>query len=83
MPISKIILRKSDIHTSVTCLSFTCLNDSKSTQVSRILLSILADLNNTVVRMVSILPLISKSCSFFPSLWRPFRVYQLPLFSAF
>ena len=37
------------------------LSDSKSTQVSRILLSILADLNNAVVWMVSTRPLISKS----------------------
>ena len=39
------------------------LRDSKSPQVSRILLSILADLNRVVVWMVSTLPLISKSSS--------------------
>ena len=39
------------------------LNDSKSHQVSRILLSILADLNNAVVWMVCIRPLISKTSS--------------------
>ena len=39
------------------------LRDSKSPQVSRILLSILADLNNAVVWMVSTPPLISKSSS--------------------
>ena len=41
------------------------LSDSKSPQVSRILLSILAVLNNAVVRMVSTRPPTSKSaCSF-------------------
>ena len=40
------------------------LNDSKSPYVSRTLLSILADLNNTVVGMVSSRPAISKSCPF-------------------
>ena len=39
------------------------LSDSKSPQVSRILRSILADLNNTVVSIVSIRPLISKTSS--------------------
>ena len=39
------------------------LSDSKSPQVSRTLLSILADLNNAVVWIVSICPLISKSFS--------------------
>ena len=40
------------------------LSDSKSPQISRTLLSILADLNNAVVWMVSTCPLISKSsCS--------------------
>ena len=40
-----------------------CLSDSKSPQVSRNLLSILADLNNAVVWMVSTRPLISTSFS--------------------
>ena len=39
------------------------LSDSKSPQVSRTLLSILADLNNVVVWMVSTRPVISKSSS--------------------
>ena len=39
------------------------LSDSNSPQVSRTLLSILADLNNVVVWMVSTCPLISKSSS--------------------
>ena len=39
------------------------LSDSRSPQISRALLSILADLNDTVVWMVSTLPLISKSSS--------------------
>ena len=43
------------------------LSDSKSLQVSRTLLSILADLNNAVVWMVSTLPLISKSSTLFIS----------------
>ena len=37
------------------------LSDSKSPKISRILLSILADLNNVVVFIVSTRPLISKS----------------------
>ena len=41
--------------------------DSKSPQVSRTLLSILADLSNAVVRMASTCPLISESSSIFPS----------------
>ena len=40
------------------------LSDSKSLQVSRTLLGILANLNNTVIWMVSTCPLISKSSSF-------------------
>ena len=39
------------------------LSDSKSSQVSKTLLSILADLSNAVVWMVSIRPVISKSSS--------------------
>ena len=39
------------------------LSESKSLQVSRTALSILADLNNTVIWMVSTCPLISKSFS--------------------
>ena len=39
------------------------LSDSKSSQVSRTLLGILADLNNGVVLMVSICPLIFKTSS--------------------
>ena len=41
------------------------LNDSKSSQVSRTLLSFLAHLNNVVVWMVSTRPVISKSSSSF------------------
>ena len=44
---------------------YRSLRYSKSSQVSRTLLSILADLNNVVVWMVSILPLISTSSSLF------------------
>ena len=39
------------------------LSESKSSQVSKTLLSILADLNNAIVWMVFTLPLISKSSS--------------------
>ena len=44
-------------------VSYWIISDSKSPQISRTLLSILADLNNTVVWMVSTHPLISKSSS--------------------
>ena len=44
-------------------VSHWSLNDSKSLQVSRTLLSILADLSNAVFWMVSIRPFISKSSS--------------------
>ena len=44
-------------------VSYWSLSDNKSPQVSRTLLSILADLNNTVVWMVSTRPVISKSFS--------------------
>ena len=46
-------------------VSHWSLNDSKIPQVFRILLGILADLNNVVVRMVATHPLISKSSRFF------------------
>ena len=55
-------------------------SDCKSSQVFQILLSILAILNNAVVCMVSILPLISSSSSL---LWIPFQVHQLQLVSPF
>ena len=55
---------------------------SKYPQVSRTLLSILADLKNAVVWMVSTCPLISKSSSsLLPSLWGSFRIHQLQLVS--
>ena len=44
-------------------VSHWSLSDNKPSQVSRILLSILADLSNAVVWMLSALPLISKSSS--------------------
>ena len=44
------------------------MSDSKSPQVSRTLLSILTDLNNAVVWMVSTCPFISKSSSLFINL---------------
>ena len=45
-------------------------NDSKSPQISRILLNILTDHNNTVVWIVSTCPLISKSSSPFTNSFR-------------
>ena len=48
-------------------------NDSKSPLSFGTLLTILADLNNPVVWMVSILPLISNSSGLFPCPWRPFQ----------
>ena len=45
------------------------LSDSKSPQVFRTLLYILANLKNTVVCMVSILPLISHSANLFSNPW--------------
>ena len=44
-------------------VSHWSLSDSKSPQVTRTLLSILSDLNNAVVLIVSTCPLISKSSS--------------------
>ena len=50
------------------------LSDSKSSQVSMSLLSILIDLNNSVVWMVSIRPPISiSSMPLTKSLWKPFQ----------
>ena len=49
-------------------VSHWILSDSKSPQVSRTILSILADLNNAVVWMVSTRPLISKSSNSYTSL---------------
>ena len=54
---------------------------SKSLQVSRTLLSILANLNNAVVWIISIIPLISNSSSLFPSILGPFQVRQLQMVS--
>ena len=46
-------------------VSHRSLSDSKSPQVSRTLLSILADFNNTKIRIVFTCPLISKASSLF------------------
>ena len=56
------------------------LKDSKSPQVFRTLLSILADLRNAVVLMVFTCPLICLPVSL-PILWRLFRVHELQLVS--
>ena len=54
----------------------------KSPKVSGTLLSILANLNNAIVWMVSTSPLISNSSSdFLPSPWGLFRAHQLQLIS--
>ena len=50
-------------HQRLLMVSHWSLSDNKSPQVSRTLLSILADLNNAVVWMVSTRPVISKSSS--------------------
>ena len=57
------LLLESFSHQLVLMVFHRNLNDSKSPQVSRNLLSILAYLNNAVVWMVSTCPLISKSSS--------------------
>ena len=57
------------------------LSDSKFPRVSRTLLIILADLNNTVVTMVSTGPLISKSPVPPPIFWWLYRARQLQLVS--
>ena len=50
--------------------------DGKSPQVSRTYLDILADLKNSVVWMVSILPLISNStCPFLLAFWEPTTIF--------
>ena len=49
------------------------LSDSKSHQVFRNHLSILADVNNTVICMISILPLLFNSSRLFPSLLEPLQ----------
>ena len=52
------------------------LSDSKFPQISRTFLSILGDLNNAVVWMLSILPLISYSFSPFSKPFGPFQAHQ-------
>ena len=71
-------------HTRLSWWSFTrAWGIAKSPQFSRNFLSILADLKNVVVWMVSILSLISSSSKlFFSRLWRPLEAYQLQLSSA-
>ena len=54
-----------------------CLSDSKSPQVYRTLLSILTNLNNAVVWIVSILP--STFPVFFPRFWVLFLLHELNL----
>ena len=57
------------------------LSDNKSFQVSRTILSILADFDGAEIWMVSTCPLVSKSCSPFTNLLGLFRVHQLQLVS--
>ena len=61
--ITSILLSKSFSRHLMLMVFHWSLRDSKSPQVSRTLLSILADLNNTVVWIVSTHPVISKSSS--------------------
>ena len=58
-----ILLLENFSHQLTLMVFYWSLSDSKSLQVSRTLLSILVNLNNIVVWMVSIRPLISKSSS--------------------
>ena len=55
------------------------LRDNKSPQVSRTLLSVLADLSNAVVWMVSTRPVIFKFFSLLPIFWWLYREHQLQL----
>ena len=68
---------------------YCCLSDSKSPQVSRTLLNILADFNNAVVWIISILPLIYntsrpflKTFGTFPRAQTGIIVYIFTLWSA-
>ena len=56
-------------------------SDNKSPQISRILLNILPDLNNTVTWIISTCPLISKSSSHFTKTLGSFQVFELQLVS--
>ena len=58
-----IIFKSSFLHQRQLMVSHWCLSDKKSPQVSKTLLSNLADHKNTVVCMISIRPVISKSSS--------------------
>ena len=62
-------------------VSHWSLRESKSPQISRTLLSILADLTNAVIWMVSTYLLLSKSSSPFANLRGLFQVHQLQLVS--
>ena len=73
------LLRESSSYYLTLMVFRTSLNDNKSPQVSRILLSILADLSNAVVWIVSACSLISKPSTHFtnPSvivLWAPIKI---------
>ena len=63
-------------------VSYWSLSDSKSPQVSRTLLNILADINNAVVWMVSSRPLICKSSSSCTNLRWLYQEHQLQLVSS-
>ena len=77
-----IILLTSFSHQCLVVIFYWNQSDGKSPEVTRTPLSILADLNSSVDWMVSILPLIFNSSSFFfPSLWWPFLEHQLQLVS--
>ena len=61
--------------------SHRSLTDSNSLQVSRILLSILSDLNTAVVWMISTCPLLFNPPDLLLILWWLYRVHQLQLIS--
>ena len=69
------------IHLVSFSLQQWSLNETKSPQVSRTPLSILANFNNFVFSMVSILLPFPFILVPFPCPWRPFQVCQLPLIS--
>ena len=62
-----VIISLESFHTSI----YRSVSDSKSPQVSRTLLSILADHSNTVICIVLASPIFSSSNPL-PSLWEPF-----------
>ena len=75
------LLLVSSLHHCLLMVIHWSLSDSKSPQVSRTFLSILVDLNNTVVLMLSARSLIFNSSSPLSKLLGIVRVHQLLLVS--